>query len=111
MFVFWWQGRGFLTLLITVATAILIGMIADAAHVPSWTPLFWAAVLLVAAPVNWLIGARLNAKRRGYAPPDTLLRRFLYRAPHKFMSLPMESWSIVMAIVAAGLVLQAALIR
>jgi len=111
MFVFWWQGRGFLTLLIVVAVAIVIGVIADAAHLPSWTPLFWAGVLLGAAPVNWLIGTRLNAKRRGYAPPATLMRRFLYRAPHKFMSLPMESWSIVMAIVAAGLLLQSALIR
>src|SRR5258708_4823314 len=50
MFVFWWQGRGFLTLLILVVTAILVGMIADAAHVPSCTRLFWAAVLVVAAP-------------------------------------------------------------
>jgi len=111
MFIFWWQGKGFLTLLIMVASAILVGMIADAMHWPSWTPLFWAAVLLVAAPVNWLIGTRLNARRRGYAPPDKLLRRFLYRAPHKFMSLPMESWSIVMMISAAGLALQSALIR
>ncbi|GAA0338697.1 hypothetical protein GCM10009087_56450 [Sphingomonas oligophenolica] len=111
MFVFWWQGRGFLTLLTVVAMAIMIGMIADAAHLPSWTRLFWAVVLLVAAPVNWLIGTRLNVKRRGYAPPATLMRRFLYRAPHKFMSLPMESWSIVMVIVATGLVLQSALVR
>jgi hypothetical protein len=111
MFVFWWQRKGFLTLLIVVAAAILVGMIADAAHLPSWTRLFWAVVLLVAAPVNWLIGVRLNAKRRGYAPPATLLRRFFYRAPHKFMSLPMESWSIVMVIAAAGLALQSALIR
>lgn len=80
MFVFWWQGRGFLTLLIVVAAAIMVGMIADAAHLPSWTPLFWAAVLLVTAPVNWLLATRLNAKRRGYAPPATLLRRFFYRA-------------------------------
>lgn len=111
MFVFWWQGRGFLTLLIMVASAIVVGMIADATHLPSWTPLFWATVLLVAAPINWLIGVRQNAKRRGYAPPATLLRRFFYRAPHKFMSLPMESWSIVMMILAGALALQSALIR
>ena len=111
MLIFWWQGKGFATLLIVVAAAILVGMIADAAHLPSWTPLFWAALLLLAAPVNWLIGVRLNAKRRGYAPPATVLRRFFYRAPHKFMSLPMESWSIVMVVAAAGLALQAVLIR
>jgi hypothetical protein len=107
--IFWWQGRGFLTRRIVVASAIIVGMIADAAHWRSWTPLFWAGLLLVAAPVNWLIGVRLNAKRRGYAPP-TLLRRFLYRAPHKFMSLPMESWSIVMVITAAALALQSVLV-
>jgi hypothetical protein len=108
--IFWWQGRGFLTLLIVVASAIIVGMIADAAHWQSWTPLFWAGLLLVAAPVNWLVGVRLNAKRRGYAPPATLLRRFFYRAPHKFMSLPMESWSIVMVIAAAAFALQSVLI-
>jgi hypothetical protein len=109
--VFWWQGKGFFTLLIIVGSTIVTGMLADAARLPSYTPLFWCVALLVAAPVNWLIGARLNAKRRGYAPPATLLRRFLYRAPHKFMSLPMESWSIVMVIVAAGLALESAVLR
>jgi len=109
--VFWWQGKGFFTLLIIVSSTIVTGMLADVARLPSYTPLFWCVALLVAAPVNWLIGAQLNAKRRGYAPPATLLRRFLYRAPHKFMSLPMESWSVVMVIVAAGLALQSAALR
>jgi hypothetical protein len=86
-------------------------MIADAAHLPSYTSLFWASVLFVAAPINWEVGRRMNAKRRGFAPPATLVRRFLYRARHKFMSLPMESWSIVMVIVAAALALQSFLMR
>jgi len=60
---------------------------------------FWVfgAALIGAAGANWFVGRSLN--RKSFQKVKTLLirQRLLYRARHKFMSLPMETFSILMA--------------
>ena len=107
MFVFWWQGKGFFTVLIVVAAAIVTGIIADALHLPSYTPWFWTIALLVAAPFNWVVGRRYNYRRRKTLGPISAWTQLTYRARHKFMSLPMETWSPIMLIAATILAISA----
>lgn len=103
MLVFWWQGKGFFTALIVVGSAIVTGMIADAARLPSYSAGFWAVVFLVSAAINWIVGRRLNAKRRKTFGLLSWRAQLTYKARHKFMSLPMETGSVAMLILAVGL--------
>lgn len=96
MLVFWWTGKGFLTILIVVATIICVGLACDALHIPSYNSMFWAAVFAIAAPINWLVGRRLNAKRRKTFGLLSFSRQLTYRARHRFLSLPMETSSVAM---------------
>ena len=78
---------------------------------PQDGPGFVAIVLAVSAAVNWYVGSRWNAWARGRRPVTGVWKRLTYRtAEHRFLSLPMETSSVLMAIVAAWILI-AAVIR
>jgi hypothetical protein len=59
-------------------------------------PWFWGSALLAAAALNWKIGRHFNRKRLASIRSARLKERLLYRAPHRFMSVPMETFSIAL---------------
>jgi hypothetical protein len=100
MLVFWWTGRGYLTLLIPFGCGVLAAIIAGIVHLPSDTSWFAAIVFALATPINWLVGRRQNERRRKSLGLLSWRGQLVYKARHKFMSLPMETWSIAMPILA-----------
>jgi hypothetical protein len=95
IYVAWWTGRGFFTVPIVVASLIVFQLIRAALLLPDglWVA---GAALLGAAAANWQIGRKLNRKSYAKVRGKRLRDRILYRARHKFMSVPMESFSIVL---------------
>ncbi len=94
--VFWWTGRGFFSLLFLIGVfgvfgAIVSFTVGDVAF--STAPWLWGVGWVLAAIANWVGGSRIN--RRALNPFRGDLRyRLFYRARNKFLSLPMEVWSI-----------------
>jgi hypothetical protein len=109
MMVFSWTGRGYLALLTLVGVYGLFGAIATYGlgetfldhH--AWV---WGIGMLVAAIATWIVGCRINRKTRSLPQNQTFLRRFLYKARHRFTGLPVESWSIPAAGLAIFLVVR-----
>ena len=54
--------------------------------------------LIGAAIANWFIGRKLNRQSLAKVRTREIRQRLLYRARHKFMSLPMETFSILLAV-------------
>ena len=108
MFVFWWTGRGFLVPLILGAAAVAAGIVANLVHLPSDTSWFAAIVFLLAAPINWIVGRRQNERRRKSLGLLSWRGQLIYKARHKFMSLPMETWSVALLGVALVFAIKAA---
>ncbi|WP_156256805.1 hypothetical protein [Sandarakinorhabdus oryzae] len=104
MFIFWWQGRGYQTIWILFFTLSLFGVAATIgkAYIPD-SPWYWGLSLFTAALINWKRGSTLNAKRLALRQSVTLRSRLFYNARHRFMSIPMESFSIILA--AAGILI------
>lgn len=104
MFVFWWMGRGYVTALIIFGSMMVFALVLQtfAAFIPDqrWC---WGLSLVAAAAVNWKVGSHFNRKRLSKAPKRNLKERLLYKAPNRFMSVPMETFSIV--ILAGGIAL------
>ena len=102
MLVFWWQGRGYQTILIWLVTLTGFGIIAAIGKplIPD-RPWYWGLAFLASAAINWRVGTRLNARAIKKRDPKTLRKRLFYRGGHRFMSMPMETFSIVL--VAAGI--------
>ena len=94
MLVFWWQGRGYQTILIWLVTLTGFGLIAAIAKplIPD-RPWYWGLAFLASAAVNWRVGTRLNKRAIQKRDPQTLLKRLFYRGGHRFMSMPMVSSS------------------
>jgi len=103
VYIFWWSGRGYVTILVILGTLTAFGL-AAAAGVPD-RPLLWAIALLVAAALNWHFGSRINRKKLAAAKPRSLRARLFYPARHRLMSLPMETFSIPLVICAAGVLI------
>ncbi len=95
MLVFWWTGKGYLTPVIVVATVIVFVFILRAVT-PNYEDdgVFWGLTLAVAGVLNWIAGRKQNARKLAAVRSDKLRDRLIYRARHKFMSLPFEVWSI-----------------
>lgn len=98
MLVFWWQGKGYWTLLLLLLVGMAGTLMLQAVGLGTEGPWFAAAVLAVAAAWNWSVGSRWNASGRRRRPVVGAWQRLTYRtADHRFLSLPMESFSVVMA--------------
>lgn len=96
MYIVWWSGRGYLTILIVLGTLAAFGLVERASSIAdgSW---FWSAALLLAAGINWHFGSKINRKKRAALRPAGARDRLFYRGRHRFMSVPMESFSLVIA--------------
>ena len=57
MFVFWWQGRGYLTFVIWLATLFVFGVVAAIGKplIPD-RPWYWGLAFVTAAVLNWKKG-------------------------------------------------------
>ena len=99
-YVAWWTGRGYSTILIVVASLILLELLTRALNLPDglWVLGF---ALLSAAAVNWVIGRKLNRQSLAKVRSHRIRERLIYRARHKFMSFPMETFSVVIAFTGA----------
>ena len=96
VYVAWWTGRGYSTILIVIASMIVFEVARAALNLPDGVWVFGLA-MLGAAAVNWFVGQKLNRKSRAKVRSNQLRKKLLYRARHKFMSLPMETFSIIIA--------------
>jgi hypothetical protein len=75
---------------------ILLELIRAVLNLPEGSWVFGLA-LLGAAVANWVIGRRFNEKSLAKVRSHRIREKLLYRARHKFMSLPMETFSVIIA--------------
>jgi hypothetical protein len=105
MIFFWWSGRGYLTVLIILATLSVAGLLYPLlGRTIGGSPLYWGFALLAAAVLNWHFGSRLNRKKIAVVKAKTVKDRLLYRARHTFMTVPMETFSLAIVLFAIGTV-------
>lgn len=99
MLVFWWHGRGYQTIWIWLVTMCIFGVVATIGRpfIPD-RPWYWGGAFCVAAVFNWIRGTSLNAKSLSKIPHKTIMQRLFYRAHHKFMPMPMETFSIILVL-------------
>ena len=102
VYVAWWSGNGYQTIWIVVASAILFEFARAALKLPDRVWVFGLA-LIGAAVANWFIGRKANRKSLSKVRSRRMKERLLYRARHRFMSLPMETFSVLLG--AAGVVI------
>ena len=107
MIVFWWQGRGYQTIWIWMLTMCVFGAVAAIGkpYIPD-RPWYWGAGFCVAAIANWKRGTDLNSASLAKRCPSTMLQRLFYKPRHRFMSMPMETFSIVLALVGIAIAVQ-----
>lgn len=107
MFVFWWSGRGYQTVLIWLVTMIAFGAVQaiGKALIPD-QPWYWGLAFVVSALINWKRGTDLNARSLNKRQPKTTRQRLFYKAGHRFMSMPMETFSIILALAGLAITLQ-----
>ena len=72
-------------------------------------PWIWAIGYWLAAGVTWVVGSRLNGRPWRWKEGQRSRGRFLYDAPNRFVSLPVETWSIPMAAIGLLLAVRGAL--
>jgi hypothetical protein len=105
MIIAWWTGKGYLTMVIVLMTMILFGIIlqASASFLEDrlW---YWGVSFLASAAINWKAGTHWNKRRIDRAKAKNLRERLLYPAINRFMSMPMETFSIVIALLGLGLI-------
>jgi hypothetical protein len=107
MLIFWWQGKGYFTFLIGLASLAAFGVLQTVAkpYVPD-EPWYWGLAFGIAAVLNWMKGSALNQKRIERRQATTIRSRLFYNAVHRSMSLPMETFSIVFGLIGLVLVVQ-----
>lgn len=107
MFVFWWSGRGYQTVLIWFGTMIAFGVVQaiGKSFIPD-QPWYWGLAFVVSALINWRRGTDFNARSLKKRQPTTRRQRLFYKAGHRFMSMPMETFSIVLALAGLAIALQ-----
>lgn len=98
MYIFWWSGRGYLTVFVVLGTLAALGVLQTVSGIADG-PWLWGSGLLIAAVLNWHIGTKVNRKKLAVSRPSGARSRLLYRARHCFMSLPMETFSLVIAVI------------
>jgi hypothetical protein len=83
-----------------LGSMIIFQLIRSVLHLPDGIWVFGLA-LIAAAAANWFAGRNLNRQALRKVRSHRIRERLLYRARHRFMSLPMETFSIPIA--AAGI--------
>jgi hypothetical protein len=97
--VFWWTGKGYLTAIIVLAVFSVFGIaLPIGSPFLKETPAYWGLAGVLAAVGVWFVGRRLNAKTIASVRSIHFRHKLIYRARHKFMSLPLEIWSIPLMI-------------
>jgi hypothetical protein len=102
--IFIWSGWGFLVVPIVLGTAVVVGglvqWLLQMAGRPDLAFIAFSIGLFAAAAVNWVVGRRLNGQ-----PPRELLdpktgERVLLRRRHHLFWIPMQYWSVLVALAA-----------
>jgi hypothetical protein len=93
-----------------VASAILFELVRAALQLPDGVWVFGLA-LLGAATANWFIGRKFNRNSFAKVRSHQLKQRLLYRARHRFMSLPMETFSVLLGVAGLAVILGAIIAR
>ncbi len=109
IYVAWWTGKGYQTIWIVLASAIMFELVRAALKLPDGMWVFGLA-LLGAAVANWFVGRKANRKSLAKVRTHRIKERLLYRARHKFMSLPMETFSVVLATAGIGVLVAGVLV-
>lgn len=106
MYVFWWTGKGYLVPVTLIGVLALFGLILQAGQpqIPD-VPWFWGLAAIAASVLNWLMGCRINARKRTAIKSSHLKDQLLYPARHKFMCFPNETWSVAFAIIGMAAIL------
>ena len=99
MAIFWWTGKGYLTAIIVLAVFSVFGIaIAIGSPILKETPAYWGLAAVVAAVIVWLVGRRVNSEAIASIRSIHLRHKLIYRARHKFMSLPLELWAAPLSV-------------
>jgi hypothetical protein len=104
--VFWWTERGYLGLLSTIGVVGVFGALVTFAWGDSafdTFPWLWGVAMLLAAIASWCVGRRINGRPLRPIRGTSFRNRFFYPARNRFVSLPVETWSL--PLLALGLVL------
>ena len=104
--VFWWTRRGYLALLTTIGAVGIFGAVLTLAFgdaIFERFPWLWAIAYWIAAAATWCVGSRINGRPIHWNQGQKSMGRFIYDAPNRFISLPVETWAI--PLFALGLVL------
>lgn len=97
VYVAWWTGKGYQAILTVIASAIIAELARGVLGLPQGAWIFGIA-LIGAAIVNWRLGRKANRKSLRKVRSVRLRDRLFYRARHKFMSLPMETFSVLLVV-------------
>lgn len=101
---FIWSGWGILVLPIVVGTAVAVGalggfVLRGLGH-PELTFIAISLGLFAAAAANWFIGRRLNGRPPRELIDPTTNQRVLLRRRHALFWVPVQYWSVPVAIAA-----------
>lgn len=107
-----WSGWGILTVLITALVCGTVS-VAGAALLATmgyqgWTGLAFGLGLLAAAAVNWWVGRRLNGGPGRVLTDQATGQTVVLRRRHSLFFIPMQWWSVPLAIAGALMVLSTA---
>jgi len=95
--VFWWTQRGYLALLTTIGVVGVFGAVVTLAFgevVFDRFPWLWTIAFWLAAAATWVVGSRINRRPIEWNKGERSIRRLIYKAPNRFVSLPVETWAI-----------------
>jgi O-antigen/teichoic acid export membrane protein len=97
--IFWWTGKGYLALLTLIGVYGVFGAILTFAfgdQVLDRFPWLWSIGAALSAIVNWIVGCKVNKRILTPPRPQYIKSRLFYAAPNRFVSLPIETWSVPM---------------
>ena len=102
MLTYFWREEGYQTIWVWLATFLtftVLGLLVKPYYpVHLW---FWGVAFFVCAWFNWRMGTRMNRRSLEKRNPQTVWRRLFYKSKHRFLMMPMETFSV--AYVAMGL--------
>jgi len=101
---FIWSGWGIVVIPVVVGTAVAVGAVGGLAlralgH-PELTFLAISLGLFAAAAANWIVGRRLNGRAPRELIDPTTSERVLLRRRHALFWVPVQYWSVPVALAA-----------